>query len=136
MIDGFVWKGDGEPIGPGDLIRTESRYFPPIVGDFGDLWHVHVGYFSQYQSAMADLNNCRMLNRVHIDSSLRGGQHQVRVDHTLRLDLLQDLVMEELQEREFVDQLNEVFTSMHLSNKNVMKDVLVDEMQTRISLND
>ena len=138
VIDKFIWDGERSACRPDYLFNLEDDLFPKFSSNYQALWHLNQGYFDP--SPAIDIEGIvvdRCLNRISVDSALRdGGRLTSVVDHLLRVDLDEQISVSEAKEKELPAKIEKVFEILHSDNKNLMKRILVSEMQERISLND
>lgn len=142
FIDEFTLVSDGERVDWELLFALDSPFLPRWFGSRGRIWHLHQGWLvdepeSPPGSADKPLEG-QLLERLHMDSLLRplpgrpDGEHVVRIDHLQRAVCKQPVVTTEHSANG--DTLFEMFEVLHRRNKDVLRRLLNETVQKRISL--
>ena len=122
-----------------EIINTRSKYIPQNVCDLHEpYWHVHQGWFSS--SSEIDKKSPR-LNRLNISAGENTSKkHQTQIDHQQLEQYNEDdqIVSPKglfLQNEEGSARIDNIFSSLHDGNKEILRDLLTQEAQNAISLN-
>ena len=126
--DVFRWMGD-DHYDVRNLLQ-EGDSVPPSIFQRGPIWHLHQGWFVDAQKPVSG----RILQRMHIDSGVEEGQHQVRFNTHHRFDLQDtpDLKGTFAEPNSLVDRL---FRRLHNDSKTLLAEFLTTGMAQRINLN-
>ncbi len=133
-VDKFVWSGSEMSDKTSSLIREGSKYLPKHIYESSDLWHSHTGAFVK-----VDKNTKRLINVNvdHIDETQDTEMRRAIVISTVLTDIFDQVGYEPLSidgEEAHLDFLNEKITALHDLDKDVLGDIINDEMCQRIDL--
>lgn len=133
-IDKFVWSGKSDEADPGMLLRANSKYLTPATYESKDLWHSHFGAFVKADPLTKRLVN---VNVDFVDENNDFNARRVVSISTVLTDIynqptykLLDLKTPE-EISSFIDQKAQ---ELHSYNKDVLGNIISDEMIKRISL--
>lgn len=133
-LDKFIWNGNFEESDPKLLLRSNSRYLTPSVYESNDLWHSHFGAYikaDQYTKRLVNVNvdyvdennDLNARRAVSISTVLTDIFHQPNY---------QPLTLNTLSEVSgYIDNKAQ---ALHEYNKQVLRNIISDEMIKRISL--
>lgn len=132
-IDKFIWTGEKTECRADALLRVESKYLSPQIFEAQDFWHSHTGAFIR-----ADEQTKRLLN-VNVDHL-----EEIRADEMRRVvsvitvltDMLNqpDYTSTEVSAANIGQLLDKHATKLHLFGKEVLGNIINDEMSKRIAL--
>lgn len=133
FVDKFVWSESPTTCRAGQLLRLGSRYLPPHVYEIDDLWHSHTGAFLRPNSRTKRLIN---VNVDYIDQNLPQGLRRVVAITSVLSDMFNQEGLEPVGVRpeECSRLIDDVMQSLHAANKNILGDIINDEMSKRIAL--
>jgi uncharacterized protein (TIGR04255 family) len=127
-VDIFEWRGPVENYHATSLLKADSRYLPESIWAYGPLWHLHQGWFSL-------LADGRVLNRINLDGvQVNDDRYQVRIDSYLSIEFRSPIKIADRLAEDW-PQVDEIFTKLHGLNKELLSNLIVDEVQQRIGLN-
>lgn len=126
--DVFRWVGD-DPYDARNLLQ-EGNSVPPDIFQRGEIWHLGQGWFVDSKEPVPG----RILQSMHIESTVEDDQPQVRFNTYLRFDLRDapDIRAAFAEPKPLAESL---FSSLHSSSKNLLASFLTAEMAQRINLN-
>ena len=130
-IDIFEWDGPIESYDSRELVREDSDFISNKIaaGNIGHLWHHYSGWFETWDEPTPG----KILNRVHIDAvETDDGKPFVRFDAVLRKDFVSPLSVATLVQGPTV--VDEIFTTLHEKNKNLMADYLTGQVLRLIGI--
>jgi uncharacterized protein (TIGR04255 family) len=122
--DLFIWKTDPEQLAVRDLFRSGNPFLAPTVLDLKTLWHCHLGYFEP----MEDNTLPERLNNINVSRVLHGDHHAFNILTSHRLVFTK---WAEASNLSLIARINEAF---HDANKKILRELLTDEVATKISL--
>ncbi|MBT3060818.1 MAG: TIGR04255 family protein [Candidatus Thiodiazotropha sp.] len=127
-IDEFHWYGTKSEFTASKLFDDQSDYLAPNAFNLDDLWHCHHGYFAYLSTP----NKHKQLNTINVDILDENEVRLARILTTHRSIPSQPITdMDHLFENNAIDEYMDL---MHVENKNILKNLLIKDMQTRISL--
>lgn len=133
-IDKFIWNGKSNEGDPRTLLRANSKYLTPAVYESNDLWHSHFGAFVKVDPLTKRLVN---VNVDFIDENNDLNARRAVSISTVLTDIFNQptyklLDLKALEEiSSFIDQRAQ---ELHTYNKEVLGNIISDEMIKRISL--
>ena len=132
-VDKFVWSGNIDKCRPSALLRAGSKYICPHVYDINELWHSHTGAFIRLDSHTRRLLN---VNIDSLDENLAEGSRRVVLVTTILNDQLNQYGYEEsrISPEVIVDYINQRMQDLHGFGKDVLREIINDEMCRRIAL--
>jgi uncharacterized protein (TIGR04255 family) len=136
-VDKFVWEGAPEGRNAVGLLRAGSVYLAPHVFTAPDLWHCHTGKFLPLPVA-----NAKRLVNVNVDfldEPIPEGTRRAIAIRTVLNDLFEQPGPEAVVEggvaaAATVARVAEHMTQLHDLDKNILRDILCDQMVRRVGL--
>ncbi len=132
--DRFVFMEAAEGADYRDLLRSGSRHLPSFPFDRNDLWHSHIGYFTQPGlSAKRLLNlNIDVMDLVEAQNTLTAQAPQARRSVGI-YSMAQDTIAPDRTPASAAE-TQSTLDEMHAVLKETLADVVTDETAERISL--
>jgi uncharacterized protein (TIGR04255 family) len=129
--DEFVWDSK-EVFNAEYLFDASSKFLVKNVFEVNDLWHSHHGYFVN----LDDPAPHRQLNHVNVDyvETEEGRRIRIATSHKALLENPEGDVNVLLRPDSGAGLIPEYMGVMHEANKDILKDMLVNEMAMRIGL--
>lgn len=124
--DSFHWRAEASTLNVSEIFSRDSKYLPGNVFLQPGMWHSHHGYFEFFQEPFA----YRQLDNINV-SRVDGGQPVIPTLDVLtshRIDFANATSDESLQV------FSSMLEKMHLKNKEILGDLLVEEVQVLIKL--
>lgn len=130
--DRFIYEGEDGKYDLSKLMKQNTHYLTSKVWDSSNRWHCHSGWFDKSSGGL------QLLNQLNIESgvlNLSGiPKTAVTIDHTMiSSSAFGDQISFEISEKGRTD-LETNFNSFHEMNKDVMMDLLTQEMCDLIKL--
>lgn len=135
-VDKFHWLGEPDKYRPSALLRPGSRYISPHVHGLTDLWHSHTGAYLRPNERTKRLMN---VNLDCLDQqNAAGEQRRVIQITTVLTDMLNQpgYTATDANAAAAPDFVANAFSDLHRFSKELIAEVLNDDMCTRIALND
>lgn len=134
-IDKFSWRGDMTDCRPNLLLRPDSKYLCPHVFQADDFWHSHTGAFVRVDQNTKRLVN---INVDYLDEPRADGPRRIVSVTTIITDLLNQVGYEpiDVASDHCVDFLDAHMRMLHISEKDILGNIVNDEMCKRIALVD
>lgn len=129
IADVFIWRSDPADLNMSKVFSVKSKYLAANVFDPCVLfWHSHHGYLLE-QSAPV---NFQQLDNVNINRTINAGEHQLQILTSHKATFARPLY-------KFLDinrdRIFSTLDSLHGKNKEILRDVLVPDLQVKINLN-
>jgi uncharacterized protein (TIGR04255 family) len=124
-IDKFI-SDDEAPLQLSQLVRSDCPYVPPHMLHISELLHLHSGWFE-------DVNDDgRLLVNLNVDLGEENGR---QVANLLQVISKQTSPLAPVVRRvDFDEAISEAFQKLHMIDKNLLSNVLTDELQAAINL--
>jgi hypothetical protein len=135
FVDKFAWTGPPTECKPSLLLRTASRYVCPHVYSAEDLWHNHTGMFLRIDNQIKRLLN---VNIDCTDENSPNGPRRVVAMTTVLTDFMNQPGYETfvVAEQGATAFLHARMEELHKLGKDILGDIINDEMSRRIALLD
>lgn len=134
-VDKFRWTGEITRYSPKAVLRLGSRYVSPHIFDSSDLWHSYTGAFIRVSERTKRLMN---LNVDCIDQPESNGSPRRIIQITTTLtDMLNQAgytPTTDISTDSALEFTQNVFSDLHRFNKELIADVINDDMCKRIGL--
>ena len=136
-IDKFVWNGPGlEDADPTQMLRQGSPFLPPHIFKRKDLWHSHTGAFERIDSTTKRLIN---VNLDFVDQPKDDRTDRTIVITTVLNDLLNQPDYGRLENQPslpdfWIRQIDDRLNRLHDDSKNVLAEIISENMSHRIAL--
>lgn len=124
--DEYIWNGEISDFRANLLFKADSLYLTPNVFNLENLWHCHHGYFVDF----TDPIKYRRHDTLNIDLLEQDKNMVVRIQTTHRS--LPDKVF--VDPKSLFENIDMYMEKMHDENKNLLSNLIVDEMLEKISL--
>lgn len=127
--DAFVWRAD-----PADMVLTEifsetTQYLAPSVfAKKAVLWHSHHGYLIDQTAPVA----FQELDNINVSRNLVAGAHQLQILTSHKATFPRP-IFKILDANK--DKVSTIMDLLHKKNKEILADVLTEEVQKKIGLN-
>lgn len=108
----------------------KSNYTPDFLFDSGPSWHIGSGWFEPHEGTRY-LHNLKLESIEHNESKIC----EVEIDHYIR-GVLDDLNRSEPFDEADYKRIENIFSSFHNKNKNILRDILTIDAQSGIGLRD
>ena len=128
FTDAFSWRADPVDLNLSEVFSKESKYLSPNIfsNDLG-LWHSHHGYMMEKTEPVP----FQQLDNVNVSrNELHGLQLQVLTSHKATFQKPLYKMLDANKEKIFA-----VLDSLHQKNKEILANVLTQEVQEKIGLN-
>lgn len=134
VIDKFLWTSDSNSAKPALLLRPNSSHLVPYVYTTPDLWHSHTGAFLHVDHYTRRL---KMLEVEYVDLSQKDGTKKRAI--TIKNAGVDTLGVPGYKALEFdgnsaLDFISNHMDQLHTLNKEILREILNDEMCERIAL--
>ncbi|MDD5056851.1 MAG: TIGR04255 family protein [Sideroxydans sp.] len=132
-VDKFIWTGDKAECSANALLRTDSKYLCPQIFEAQDFWHSHTGAFIRADEQTKRLLN---VNVDHLEENRGDEMRRVVSVITVLTDMLNqpDYIPAEVSTENIDQFLDKHATGLHLFGKEVLGNIINDEMSKRIAL--
>lgn len=128
-IDVFNWVGDKYKYSVKDLFAEDSLFVPTATLNVGHIWHLHQGWF-QTSDSTPDVE--KSLERIHADGlEDASGTPFVKLDIFIQSFFTRAIKAEEAFKERFLDR---TFDTIHIREKKLLSDLLVEDLRKRIGL--
>jgi uncharacterized protein (TIGR04255 family) len=133
--DRFVWAGDWTTFRARELIRDSSSYVAPAALTKDQPWHSHTGWFDRATDKLRRLVNINidvseLIRDPHLPAQPSVGIYSSLMEQANVPDFVRT-PDSELDDVFIVDRLEK----QHVALKEILGDIIVEEMATRVSLN-
>ena len=138
--DVFTYNGSDVAYDAKEMFRDDCPYIASKLLSSGELWHNHTGWFVEANDVISDIDkaDCVILNQIKVDSAY----NTVKGKRTLTAKIDHNQIYQTNDENSLIDSSNAfdvswvelLLNGLHVENKNVLQNLLVDEMQERINL--
>lgn len=126
-IDKFTWREAGAAFPAKDVLRSSSPHFAPAILEKAGPWHSNVGYEIQYPSGWAG----NRLDNLNVSVASEGGYPALTIFTIYRY-------FARIPAKEPADFVTTtvptLFESVHSENKQLLREMLVDEVCEQINL--
>lgn len=131
--DRFTFRGDMTAANFADLFRQNSRYVPTFGQDMHELWHSHIGFFSDPGSSAKRLMNLNVdvIDVAEVDSET-GATHERR---SVGIYSMARDTFDDTKSLETIQEALSTMDEMHTILKDVLTNAITDQIADRISLN-
>ena len=126
--DVFNWRSEPDKLPLKEIFNTGSKYLPANVFALDSLWHSHHGYFEQF----ATPRSCRQLDNINVSRMVNAGAHSIQILTSHRAEF-EAPVWEQAMTDDSVIALT--FERMHAKNKDILRELLSEDVQALIKLN-
>lgn len=138
-VDRFLYEGVENKYDPSLLFNRDTDLIVKKAFSTSPLWHCHIGWFEESPTFF----DCKLLNQLKIDSAYANisGQKRslitiehdaiVQIEDNVNNGKLSYLTDRSGDECNYLDKLME---KLHTSNKDVLKNLLAEQMARQISL--
>lgn len=126
--DGFEWRGDPAEFKAEALFSPETSYLPFNVFGRSGLWHSHHGFFADVDAAAG----YKQLDNVNVNL----GEDPASLRRTVSIVTSHKVTFDKPvwgAEQASV-KIQELMGQLHATNKAVLKDLLLEEVQQKIKL--
>lgn len=132
-LDKFAWSGDLVECKTNELLRKNSRYVPPHIYDEEDFWHSHTGAFIKVGNDTKRLLN---VNLDYLDEERPQGPRRIVAITTIISDQMDQVGYEaySIPSGDIDNFVASHMQSLHSFGKDVLGDIINDEMCRRIAL--
>jgi len=132
-VDKFIWTGDKAECRASALLRADSKYLCPHIFEAQDFWHSHMGAFIRTDEETKRLLN---VNVDHLEENRADEMRRVVSVITVLTDMLnqQDYTPVEVSAENIDQFLDRHAKGLHLFGKEVLGNIINDEMSKRIAL--
>lgn len=125
--DVFVWRDEPAKLPVQAIFKPGSKFLVSNARTLTNLWHSHHGYFTEF----AEPRKCLQLDNINVSRTVNAGTHSIQVLTSHRAQLESALWLG--ADSEAV--LDQTFERMHATNKDMLRELLSDEVQDLIKLN-
>jgi len=133
FVDKFAWAGGLNECRPGLLLQAKSKYLCGHIFEAKDLWHSHTGAFIEI-----DKNTKRLLNINvdYLDENRPEGLRRIVAITTVMTDLLDQPGYEPyaMEDKDIIGFVDAHMEGLHVFGKEVLGNIINDEMSRRIAL--
>lgn len=126
--DLFTWKGAPEDLMLNEVFNQGSLYIPPHAFSLTTLWHSHHGYFVDNPD-----NPYRLLNNVNLNVLDNGGVKSIQIV-TSHKAILREPCWYKKDENHLMDLIDNTQSQLHAANKDILKDLLTEQVRQKIGL--
>lgn len=126
--DVFFWRGAPEELELNKVFQVGNSWLPQNIFQQKSFWHSNHGYLADCTSPL----NFRQLDNVNVSRSESDGRHIIQVLTAHQADLLEALSIE--SKSPDLENVTEIFQKFHDDNKRVLKELLSEAVQVKISL--
>lgn len=132
-VDKFIWAGDKAECRATALLRADSKYLCPQIFEAQDFWHSHTGAFIRADDQTKRLLN---VNVDHLEENRADEMRRVVSVITVLTDMLNqpDYAPVEVSAENIDQFLDKHAKGLHLFGKDVLGNIINDEMSKRIAL--
>lgn len=129
FIDRFAFNGTLDDVDASLLFQQGGDYIAKRCFTSGPLWHCHTGWFDMHP-------NGRILNHLNIGSAFVDSSPTVTIDHNavFQLNSPRQSIDALLQPIEENIGLRDILNWLHGRNKQILSELLTQEMQDKIGL--
>jgi uncharacterized protein (TIGR04255 family) len=129
IADVFIWKADPADLKLNDVLKKTSPYLPlNVFCQDALLWHSHHGFLRDQEQPIKH----QQLDNINVSRNVVGGSHQIQILTSHKATFSQP-------QYKFLDTNSQlVWTTvdqLHAKNKEMLGDLLTQELQTKIALN-
>ena len=126
--DVFFWRGAPEELELNEVFRVGNSWLPQNIFRQKSFWHSNQGYLSDCTEPLS----FRQLDNVNVSRSERDDRHIIQVLTAHQADLHSALTID-FEKIDF-NNLTQIFQKFHDDNKRVLKELLTESVQMKISL--
>jgi len=127
--DAFVWRADPEELNLAEVFSTNTQYLVPSVFNRGAaLWHSHHGYLVEKTVPIA----FQQLDNINASRNLVAGVQQLQILTSHKATFARPLYNLLNSNK---DKVSTVMDLLHVKNKEILADLLTEEVQAKINLN-
>lgn len=127
VTDVFTWKANPAELNLAEVFRAGSRWLPAHVFELKDLWHSHHGYFDESEG----LDGYKQLDNVNISRARTEISDVLQILMSLRATLSQPCWDKSYDATHVASR---VFEKLHDDNKQVLRELLTEEVLQKISM--
>lgn len=133
MRDSYLWFGDRATYDLGQLL-VPGDFTAPRIFDVGPVWHCNTAWFEADDGG--DTLNALNLSSVHSDElcQARDAAAHVQISHALDFRRHEGLPISAETRANFDEQFANVCRGMHARNKELLSQILVEDMAHKIGL--
>jgi uncharacterized protein (TIGR04255 family) len=126
--DVFHWRAAPNTLNLKEVFSSQTKLIPASALEQTNLWHNHHGYFVD----LADPVPCRLTENVNTEIVEQSGQRSIGIVTAHRAQLAQNSFIWKIDELE--TKIAAVWELLHSRNKNLLRDILSEEVKTKIKL--
>ncbi len=126
--DVFNWRAEPEAMPIKDIFRQNSKYLVGNVFSLKNLWHSHHGYFEDFEIPC----KFRRLDNINVARVASPIGHAVQVVTSHRAHF-SDPLWDKMEKDD--SSCFEILDGMHSKNKEILRELLSDDVQNMIQLN-
>lgn len=130
--DRFIWSGEWSDFDPNKLLRGDNQYAAPGAVRGGNAWHSHVGWFERTEGAVRRLVNINIDAVDFLRPNTIGPKPSIGVYTTIQDAFF---LPGSLQVDVGIEAIKTRSTEIHNDLKSLLGQIILDDMQSRISLN-
>lgn len=127
--DAFIWRADPSELDLTEVFSQNTQYLTPSVfSKKAMLWHSHNGYLIEQTEPVA----FQELDNINVSRNLVAGSHQLQVltSHKASFPKALFKILDSNKQK-----ISQVMDFLHQKNKEILRDVLTEGVQSKISLN-
>jgi len=131
FTDIFVWRADPLDLDLSEVFSKNTLYLTPnVFQKAGDamLWHSHHGFFSE----QSDPFNFQLLDNINVARNIALGTHQIQILTSHQAKFPQPIYKILDENGPSLFKLEDI---LHSKNKEILADLLSEEVQEKINLN-
>ena len=127
--DVFLWKASPEKLVLSDIFQADTNWLPKNIFTESGFWHSHHGYITD----STDPFNLKKIDNINVSRSERDGNHIIQILTAHQSEFKNPIWID--PSCVVIKDFDLIFQKSHIDNKKILKQLLSDAVQKKISLN-